>query len=103
MLDGKPVLSCMTLAIEAEDKDILTIEGLSDGLVLHPIQQAFVDHDGLQCGFCTPSVIMMAKDLLDRNKSPTEQQVREALAGVVCKCGVYDTMVESVLAAAEVM
>jgi aerobic-type carbon monoxide dehydrogenase small subunit (CoxS/CutS family) len=102
LVDGKPMLSCITLAVEAEGKKVLTIEGLrtSSG-ELHPIQQAFVDHDGLQCGVCTPGMIMTTKALLDANPHPTEEQVRQALSGNVCRCGAYPKIVESVLAAAK--
>ena len=88
LIDGKPVLSCMTLTLECENKDIVTIEGLPDPETghLHPLQQAFVDHTAFQCGFCTPGIIMSAKALLDRNPSPTEQEIKEALAGHLCRC-----------------
>ena len=102
IIDEKPVLSCLTLAIECEGKNILTIEGLADPLTgeLHPIQQAFVDHSGMQCGVCTPGVILTAKALLDENHNPTEDNVREALAGNLCRCGNYKRIVECVLTAA---
>jgi aerobic-type carbon monoxide dehydrogenase small subunit (CoxS/CutS family) len=88
LLDGKPVLSCMTLTVECEGKDILTIEGLADTETgeLHPLQQAFVDHTAFQCGFCTPGIIISAKALLDKNPSPTEQEIKDALAGHLCRC-----------------
>jgi len=102
IMDGKPVLSCSTLTIECDGKEITTIEGLGDPVngVLHPLQQAFIDHDGLQCGFCTPGMIMEAKALLDETPDPTERQVKEGLAGNLCRCGSYQKIVESVLAAA---
>ena len=105
LIDGRPVLSCLTLAIECEGKDITTIEGLADSLTgeLHPIQQAFVEHSGLQCGVCTPGMILSAKALLDENPDPTVDEVREALAGNLCRCGTYSRITESVLAAAEMM
>jgi aerobic-type carbon monoxide dehydrogenase small subunit (CoxS/CutS family) len=98
LMDGKPVLSCMTLAIECEGKKITTIEALSDGVVFHPLQKAFIDHDGVQCGYCTPGMILTAKALLDKNPSPTEEQVKEAISGNICKCGAYPKIVESILA-----
>ena len=104
LLDGKPIKSCITLAVQANGREITTIEGLekADG-TLHPLQQAFIDHDGMQCGFCTPGMIMQAKALLDRNSNPTEQQVREGLSGNLCRCGSYKKIVKSVLAAASAM
>ena len=91
LIDGRPVLSCLTLAIECEGKNIITIEGLADSLTgeLHPIQQAFVEHSGLQCGVCTPGMILTTKALLDENPDPTVDEVREALAGNLCRCGTY--------------
>jgi carbon-monoxide dehydrogenase small subunit len=105
LIDGKPMLSCLMLAVECEGKNILTIEGLADRKTgkLHPIQQAFVDHSGMQCGVCTPGMILTAKALLDENHNPTEDDVREALAGNLCRCGNYKRIVECVLAAAEMM
>ena len=91
LIDGVLRLSCMTLAIECEGKDILTIEGLADPETgeLHPVQRAFVERSGMQCGFCTPGMILTAKVLLDENPNPTEDMVREALAGNICRCGNY--------------
>lgn len=105
LIDGVPVLSCLTLAIECEGKEILTIEGLCDPQTgeLHPIQQAFVDHSGMQCGSCTPGMILAAKALLDENPHPTAEDVREALAGNICRCGNYNSITRSVLAAAEII
>lgn len=105
LIDGRSVLSCLTLTIECEGKNIITIEGLADSLTgeLHPIQQAFVEHSGLQCGVCTPGMILTAKALLDENSDPTVDEVREALAGNLCRCGTYSRITESVLAAAEMM
>ncbi|MFC1937935.1 (2Fe-2S)-binding protein [Chloroflexota bacterium] len=105
LIDGKPVLSCLILAIECTGKDILTIEGLVDSITgeLHPIQQAFVEHTGMQCGVCTPGMILTAKALLDENPDPTVDDVREALAGNLCRCGTYNRITKSVLAAAELM
>jgi carbon-monoxide dehydrogenase small subunit len=105
LINGKPILSCMTLAIDAQDKDILTIEGLADPGTgrLHPIQTAFVEHSGMQCGVCTPGMILMAKALLDENPDPTEEDVRSALSGNLCRCGNYRRITECVLDAAEKM
>ncbi len=97
IVDGRPVYSCMMLAIESEGKDILTVEGLSDGITLHPVQQAFVDNDAVQCGYCIPGYIMTAKALLDNNSSPTRDEVREALSGHICICGNTKKIVDAVL------
>ncbi len=101
LVEGCPVSSCLVLAAAAEGKEVVTIEGLADGWALHPIQQAFVDNHGMQCGYCTPGAIMAAKGLLDENPTPSESQVRDALSGNLCRCGSYPKMVESVLAAAK--
>ncbi len=105
LIDGKPMLSCLMLAIECEDKDIVTIEGLANPQTgeLHPVQKAFVEHSGMQCGVCTPGMILTAKALLDRNKNSKENDIREALAGNLCRCGNYKSIIECVLAAAEEM
>ena len=105
LIDGEPVLSCLTLAIECEGKKILTIEGLANPSTgeLHPIQKAFVDYSGMQCGMCTPGMILAAKAFLDHNPNPTEDEVREALAGNICRCGNYKRITECVLAAATAM
>ena len=100
ILDGKSVNSCMVLAIEANGKELLTIEGLADKDKLHPLQQAFMDMGAVQCGFCTPGMIMASKALLDKNPDPTEAEVREALTGNLCRCTGYAGIVEAVLAAA---
>ncbi len=105
IMNGQSVLSCTTLTVECDGKDITTIEGLRDPVTgkLHALQQAFIDHDGMQCGFCTPGMIMQAKVLLDKNPSPTEKQVKEALSGNLCRCGSYQKIVGSVLAAASLI
>jgi carbon-monoxide dehydrogenase small subunit len=105
LLDGKPVLSCMTLALACENRKILTIEGLADPVTgdLHPIQQAFVNKSGMQCGVCTPGMILSAKALLDENPSPTEDDIRNALSGNLCRCGNYQRITECVLDAAEMV
>jgi xanthine dehydrogenase YagT iron-sulfur-binding subunit len=89
MLEGKAVYSCMLLAIECEGHRILTIEGLAEGEHLDPIQQAFVKHDAFQCGFCTPGQIMAVRALLERNVSPTADEIRQAVSGNICRCGAY--------------
>ena len=105
LINGKPMLSCMTLAIDAQHKDILTIEGLADPVTgrLHPIQRAFVEHSGMQCGVCTPGMILTAKALLDEKPDPTEEDVRSALSGNLCRCGNYRRITECVLDAATKM
>ena len=105
LMDGRPVLSCMMLAIDAENKDILTIEGLADPVTgdLHPIQKAFVENSGMQCGVCTPGMILTAKALLDKNPDPSEDDVREALSGNLCRCGNYRRINESVRSAAKLI
>jgi carbon-monoxide dehydrogenase small subunit len=101
LIDGKPVLSCLTLAMTAKEKNILTIEGLAEGGDLHPIQKAFIDHGAIQCGFCTPGMILTTKALLDENSNPTQEEVKKALAGNLCRCTGYVKIIEAVLAAAE--
>jgi len=101
LLDGKPVRSCLTLAVEVQDKEIMTIEGLSEGAELHPVQKAFVEHGAIQCGFCSPGMILTSKALLDENPQPTEEEVRRAISGVVCRCTGYAKIVEAILAASD--
>jgi carbon-monoxide dehydrogenase small subunit len=103
MMDGKTVNSCLIPALEADNKEITTIEGLAEGDSLHPIQEAFVNHSGMQCGFCTPGMIMSAKALLDSNPNPSEAEIREGIAGNFCRCTGYTKIVESISAAAEAM
>jgi carbon-monoxide dehydrogenase small subunit len=103
LVDGNPTLACSTLAIAVRDKEILTIEGLAKGAQLHPIQQAFVDEGAIQCGFCTPGMIMMAKALLDENPKPTRQEVKEGLGGNLCRCTGYVKIIDAVLVAAAAM
>jgi carbon-monoxide dehydrogenase small subunit len=103
IMDGRTVNSCLVLATEADGKQITTIEGLADGDKLHPIQQAFVDHGGLQCGFCTPGMILSAKALLDKNPNPTEEEIKKGIAGNFCRCTGYAKIIESIKAAAENM
>jgi carbon-monoxide dehydrogenase small subunit len=103
LMDGKPVASCCVLALDAQDKSITTIEGLAEGEKIHPIQEAFVKHGGIQCGYCTPGMIMSAKALLDENPDPTSLEVRTAISGNLCRCTGYQQIVDSVLAAAKVI
>ena len=100
IMDGKPVYSCLILAVEAEGKDILTIEGLAEGEKLHPLQEAFRDHGAVQCGFCTPGMLLTSKALLEENPKPTEEEVRTAIAGNICRCTGYVKIVEAILATA---
>ena len=100
MLNGKTVNSCLVLAMEADGKEVLTIEGVAKGPVLHPIQQAFIDHGAIQCGYCTPGMILSAKALLDKNPAPTEEEVKEAIGGNLCRCTGYIQIVEAIMAAA---
>ncbi len=101
IMDGRTVNSCLVLAAEADGEQITTIEGLTDGDKLHPIQQAFVDHGGLQCGFCTPGMIMSAKALLDEKPTPTEDEIKRGIAGNLCRCTGYTKIIESIKAAAK--
>ena len=103
VLNGRNVYSCTTLALEATGGEVLTIEGLAKDDALHPIQQAFVEHSGFQCGFCTSGQIMTTKVLLDRMPNPTEDQARMALAGNLCRCSAYKKILESVMAASRLM
>jgi carbon-monoxide dehydrogenase small subunit len=99
-LDGEAVKSCTVLAVQADGGEVTTIEGMGSEGALHPLQEAFWEHHGLQCGYCTPGMIMAAADLLARNPQPTEHDVREALAGNLCRCTGYQNIVKAVLAAA---
>lgn len=103
ILDGRLVDSCLVLGVEAEGRDIETIEGLAKPGKLHPIQQKFLEHAALQCGICTPGFIMATKALLDKNPNPTEHEVRYWLAGNLCRCTGYDKIVRAVLDAAQTM
>ncbi len=103
LLNGKPVTSCLVLALSAHDADVTTIEGLADRDGLHPVQQAFVDHGGLQCGFCTPGLIMAAVGLLRENPDPTIEEVKYGIGGNLCRCTGYSKVVEAIAAAAQVM
>ncbi len=101
LMEGKPVLACLVLAMDARNKEILTIEGLAENGRLHPLQQAFVDHGAVQCGFCTPGFILSAKGLLDRSPHPSEEEVKSALGGNLCRCTGYTKIVEAVMAVAK--
>ena len=100
LLDGKPIVSCTTLAVQAHGRRVTTIEGLLSEGQPHPLQQAFVDVGAVQCGFCTPGMVLAAKALLDENPNPTEDDVREAIAGNLCRCTGYAKIVEAVLSVA---
>jgi carbon-monoxide dehydrogenase small subunit len=100
LLNGQPVNSCLILAVEADGKDILTIEGLAEGAQLHPLQEAFIRDGAVQCGYCSPGMILTAKALLDENPSPTELEIKKALAGNLCRCGSYNKVVRAVLSVA---
>ena len=101
LLDGRSVKSCTVLAAQADGRDVVTVEGLADGSgAMHPVQRAFQAEHGLQCGFCTPGMVMAAVSLLDENPSPTEEEVRSALEGNLCRCTGYHNIVRAVLAAA---
>jgi aerobic-type carbon monoxide dehydrogenase small subunit (CoxS/CutS family) len=101
MVDGKTVYACLTLAIDCERRQIRTIEGLSPGGKLHPVQEAFVQEDGYQCGFCTSGQIMSAVALLEGNPSPSRAEIKREMAGNLCRCGAYPNIVEAVLTGAE--
>jgi carbon-monoxide dehydrogenase small subunit len=103
ILDGRLITSCLMLAPQADGRDVTTVEGLAHNGTLHPVQQAFIDTGGVQCGFCTPGMIMAAKALLDRNKSPTLQEIRDGLAGNLCRCTGYSKIYQAVELAAERM
>jgi carbon-monoxide dehydrogenase small subunit len=103
IMGGKTVNSCLVPALEAEGQEITTIEGLAEAAALHPIQEAFVEQSGMQCGFCTPGMIISAKFLLDRNPSPSESEIRDGIAGNFCRCTGYTKIIESISAAAEAM
>jgi len=103
LLDGKAVKSCTVLAVQANGADVLTIEGLAGGGALHPLQEGFWSEHGLQCGFCTPGMIMAAYQLLQRNTNPTEAQIREAVRGNLCRCTGYQRIITAVQHAARVL
>jgi carbon-monoxide dehydrogenase small subunit len=100
-MDGKPVASCLVLAVAAQGKEITTIEGLSKGGKLDPVQEAFVEHTAIQCGFCTPGMVMAARAFLSEHPHPTPMEVRRAISGNLCRCTGYQQIVDAVMAAAE--
>ncbi len=103
ILDGKPVNSCLVLAVQANGREVVTIEGLAENGRLHPIQQAFVDKGAIQCGFCTPGMILSSKALLDENPRPTETEIRTSISGNLCRCTGYQKIVEAVQEAAKII
>jgi len=104
LMEGRSVSSCLTLAAEAHQREIVTIEGLAQGPEdLHPLQEAFVEHGAVQCGYCTPGMILSAKHLLDHNPTPSEQEIRQGLSGNLCRCTGYSKIVEAIGAAAAKM
>jgi carbon-monoxide dehydrogenase small subunit len=103
LVDGQAVNACLTLAVTVRDRAITTIEGLARDGVLHPVQQAFIDHGAVQCGYCIPGMILSAVAFLDETRDPTEDEIREALAGNLCRCTGYRKIVEAVAAAARTM
>jgi aerobic-type carbon monoxide dehydrogenase small subunit (CoxS/CutS family) len=103
LMNGEPVRSCLIFAVQADGAEIMTIEGLAKDGKLHPLQEAFQDHHGLQCGFCTPGMLITTYHLLKENPDPTKEEVREAVSGVLCRCTGYRQIIESVMAAAAKM
>ena len=103
LIDGRPVSACTTLAFEVRGRSVLTIEGLADNGTLHPLQQAFIEHGGFQCGFCTPGMLLASKALLDENPNPSEEQLKHFMHGNLCRCTGYKKIIESIMAAAKKM
>jgi len=103
IMNGRPVNSCLVLAVEADGADILTIEGLAQGSKLHPLQDAFMKYGGYQCGFCTPGMILTAKALLDENPDPSDEEIKQGISGNVCRCTGFVKIVESIREAAKVI
>ena len=102
LLDGKPIFSCLRMAVDAEGHELTTIEGIEKNGELHALQQTFIDDHGMQCGYCTPGMIIAAKALLDENSDPSEHEVKKAIAGHLCRCGTYVRIVRSIMNAAEI-
>ena len=100
LVDGQPVNSCLMLAVDARGRKVTTIEGLEENGRLHPLQEKFLEQGAVQCGFCSPAMILSAKSLLDKNPAPSEEEIKEALSGVLCRCGSYKKIIEAVRAAA---
>jgi len=103
LVDGRPVSACTTLAFEVRGRSVMTIEGLADNGKLHPLQEAFIEHGGFQCGFCTPGMILAAKALLDENPNPTEDELKHCMDRNICRCTGYKKSIESIMAAAKLM
>jgi len=103
LIEGKPVNSCLLLAVEADGKDVLTVEGLAMNGQLHPLQEAFVEEGAVQCGFCTPGILLSAKALLDTNPNPTEEEIKTDIAGNLCRCTGYTKIIKAINSAAKKM
>lgn len=103
LFNGRAIRSCLMFAIQAHGAEIMTVEGLADGGKLHPIQEAFREYHGLQCGYCTPGMLITAYEFLNNNSNPTEEETRETMAGVLCRCTGYKQVIDSVMAAAAEM
>ncbi len=103
VVDGEAVLSCTLLAVETAGKDVLTVEGLSDGDILHPLQKAFIEYDAVQCGYCTPGMLMSLAALLYRNTQPTEEDINQAIDGNACRCGCFPNIVKATISASKKM
>ncbi len=101
LVDGEPVLACLTLAVDVDGRDVVTIEGLAGNGELHPLQKAFLEHGAIQCGYCIPGFIMVAKRLLEENPNPSEEEIREYIRGNICRCTGYVNIVRAIKAAAE--
>lgn len=100
LIDGEPVNSCLLLAADADGRQITTVEGLATSAALHPLQQSFLDHHAMQCGFCAPSMLVSSKALLDANAAPSTTDIKQALSGILCRCGSYKKIIAAVEAAA---
>ena len=103
LIDGRPVNACLVIAVRAQNKEILTIEGLGTPDQLHPLQEAFIAHAAVQCGFCAPGMLLAAKALLDKNQFPTETEIRQAISGNLCRCTGYAKIVQAIQSAAQAM
>jgi carbon-monoxide dehydrogenase small subunit len=101
LVDGSPVNSCLMLAVDARGREITTIEGLAANGTLHPLQQSFLERGAVQCGFCTPAMILSAKSLVDKNPTPSQDEIKRALSGVLCRCGSYPKIIEAVQAVSD--
>jgi len=101
LLDGEPVTSCLIPALKAQGREVMTVEGLASAGELHPLQRAFIEHGAVQCGYCTPGMLMSAKALLDRNPHPSEEEIKEAISGNLCRCTGYVKIIEAIKAASQ--